>query len=447
VLPLDGNRIAEGARRFLRRAGILSYLPEDAELRHNARQSLLDGMAYSVMPGFFNPFVSVFAIALGATNYMVGLLASLPALTGMIGQALGAYMANRSPRRLPVVLWWAFFNRIFFLLFALLPFLPVPRAWVFIAGVIIMNLPGAAAGLAWTSLMGKIFPPETRGQLFGERNALTGAVTIVSTAVGGLFLAAIKFPYNYTFLNLVSFAFLMVSLYFLSTLREKPSAGPDAAGSPPAAARGWEGMVAVAKKMYENRPYVTFVASMIVLQFGMAMPAAVYPILLVRMLHFSTAWIGAMATAGGLSSVLMYRFWGRFADRHGHRRTLTISAVVFPLGSLAYVFVHAPYTPSFIEFIFGMFAAGFNLSVFNYVLELAPPESSPTYIAAYNIATSLVVLVAPLAGVYVLTIASAHAALVAASVARLFGVILLWVTGSGTPVAWRPRLTHATATR
>lgn len=445
MLPLDGNRIAEAARRFLRRAGILSYLPEDAELRHNARQSLLDGMAYSVMPGFFNPFVSVFAIALGATNYMVGLLASLPALTGILGQAVGAYMANRSPRRLPVVLWWAFFNRIFFLLFALLPFLPVPRAWVFIAGVIIMNLPGSAAGLAWTSLMGKIFPPETRGQLFGERNAITGAVTIASTAVGGLLLAAIKFPYNYTFLNLVSFVFLMVSLYFLSTLHEKPSGDPDGTGS--RAARGGKGMVAVAKQMYENRPYVTFVASMIVLQFGMAMPAAVYPILLVRMLHFSTAWIGAMATAGGLSSVLMYRFWGRFADRHGHRRTLTISTLVFPLGSLAYVFVHAPYTPSFIEFVFGMFAAGFNLSVFNYVLELAPPESSPTYIAAYNIATSLVVLVAPLVGVYVLTIASAHAALVAASVARLAGVTLLWVTGSGTPVGWRPRPAHTAAAR
>lgn len=424
LLALLQGRVPAFVRRLAGRAGVLNYLPPDPELRHNARQSLIDGMAYSVMPGFFNPFMGVFAITLGAANYMLGLLTSLPALTGILGQALGAALTGRAERRLPVVVLWAGLSRLFFPLFAALPFLPLTtawKAWVFVAAVALMNLPASVAGLAWTSLMGKLLPPEHRGQVFGERNALTGAVTIASTALGGALLSAIRFPYNYTLLNLASFAFLMVSLRYLATLRETPS--PVAGRAP---RRDWRTLVSAARRILANRPYSLFVGAMLVLQFGLTMPAGVYPVLVVKELRMSTAWIGLMATAGGLSAVLTYRLWGRFADRHGHRRTLALSALVLPLGSFAYVFVHSPHLPPLIELVFGAVASGFNLSLFNYVLEVSPPEESPTYIAAYNIATSLVVLVAPMAGVWVMSLAAVRPALAAASAVRLAGVALLW---------------------
>jgi len=407
-----------GRRRGLvDRSGLLDYLPADGELRHNARQSLLDGMAYSIAPGFFDPFRSVFAISLGATDYMLGLLVSLPAVTNMLGQVLGAWLTGRAARRLPIVVVSAFISRLFFLLFAALPFLPGSRAWVFVAAVTLMNLPLGVTNLAWTTLMQKLFPPAYRGKVFGQRNAILGAVTISATLACGWLLSVIRFPFNYSLLSLVAFVFLMVSLHFLTTLREPVESGP----RPPGTAT-----LASVRRILANRPFTRFLAGMLVLQFGLSMPAALYPILLVRQLRISTAWIGLMATGGGLAAVLIYSFWGRISDRLGHRWTLVRTALVWPLGSAAYCFIQAPYLPAAVEFSFGLLTSGFNLCLFNYLLEVSPPRESPAYIAFYNVATSLVVLAAPVVGVWTAGLVGVRGGIGVASAVRAAGVGLLW---------------------
>ena len=400
---------------------ILSYLPPEPTLRHNVRQSLLDGMAYSVMTGFSGPFLSVFAMALGATNYMVGLLVSLPALAGMIGQAIGALLASGSSRKLPVVVAWAALNRAFFLLFAVLPFLPVPRAWVFVVAVTLMNLPAGVAGLTWTALMQKLFPPEYRGQIFGQRNAFISAATLTATALGGYLLTALRYPVNYTVLNLLSFAFLMVSLHYLTTLRE-PAPAAQAAERHRAGAE----MLKALRRVRKNRPFTSFMAAIGTFWFGLFLPSALYPILFVREMNMPTTWIGLLYTAGGLAAFLTYRFWGRFSDRHGHRLTLAITATARPLHGLLYCFVRSFWAPSVIELVFAGFVSGFDLSAFNSVLELAPQEDSPTYIAAFNIVNGLVMLSAPLVGVWLASLTSVRTGIAIGALARLVGVALLW---------------------
>lgn len=402
-------------------SGLLSYLPADPTLRHNARQSLLDGMAFAVMNGFFNPFMGVFAIALGATNYMVGLLVSLPALAGMIGQAIGALVTSGSRRKLPIVVASVSLSRSFFLLFAALPFLPVPKAWVFVLAVGLMNLPGSVAALSWTALIQRLFPAEYRGQIFGQRNAFLSAVTLLATALGGYVLTALRFPGNYTLLNLASFAFLMVSLYYLTTLREPPPAERTERRR----RAGAEILLALGR-MRKNRPFTSFMGAMATFWFGLFLPQALYPILFVREMRMPTTWIGLLYTAGGLAAVLTYRFWGRFSDRHGHRRTLALCSTLRPLHGFLYCFVQAVWGPAVIELLFGGFVSGFDLSAFNSILEVAPQEDSSAYIAAFNIMNGLLVFAAPLLGVWIASMTSVRAGIGIAAAARLVGVVLLW---------------------
>lgn len=442
--------------------GLFNYLPPDPVLRANARNSLIDGMAYAVMVGFFNPFVSVFAMALGATNYMVGLLNSLPAFTTVLAQLLGAYITNRVPSRLRVALWATFLHRSTFLLLTCLPFLPVNRAWVLIVTVILANLPAGVAGLAWTTLMGELFPLEYRGKVFGERNAYVGAVTLLATALGGVVLGKVAFPYNFTWLNALSFFFLMVSFYFLSRLQEKPAldrVGPRdrvEGVDRPSLKKLSRGLTAALFRLRSNlaapfrwrlvspkmgttgrhlwsfaasllglKPYREFLLSLLVFQFGVQLLAGVYPILFIRLLKFSPEWIGFFATAAGLSSVLTYHFWGHLGDRRGHGFVLAVVTWAFPLSSFAYVYVTQPYTPVFLEFLFGLFASGFNLGVFNYLLEVTPEKGRPTYLAFFNMAMNLVLFVAPIVGVWLLTVFGATTVLVLASGIRALGAFFV----------------------
>lgn len=419
--------------------GLLAFLPADPTLRHNARQNLVDGAFFSAMLGFFNPFMSVFAMALGATNYMVGLLVSLPAAAGMVGQALGALLSNGARRKLPIVIEWALVSRLFFLLFAALPYLPVPKAWVFVAAVGLMNLPTSVANLAWTALVQRLFPPQYRGQIFGLRYTFNSAATLAATAVGGYVLSVLRFPTNYTVLNLASFAALLLSLLYLTKLREPTEAQPaqaQAADAQPVAARRKAGseVLAAVGRARRNKQFTTFMVAIGAFWFGLFMPQALYPILFVREMNMPTTWIGLLYTAGGLSAMLTYRFWGRFADRHGHRLTLAICVTARPIHSLLYCFAHAAWTPSIIEFAFCGFVSGFDLCAFNAILESAPQEDSPTYIAVFNIVNGLLVLIAPMLGVWVASMTGVRAGIAISSAARLVGVVMLWrVARAGMP--------------
>jgi len=165
--------------------------------------------------------------------------------------------------------------------------------------------------------------------------------------------------------------------------------------------------------------------------FGLFMPQALYPILFVREMHMSTTWIGLLYTSGGLAAALTYRFWGRFADRHGHRRTLALCATARPLHGFLYCLLHAYWAPSVVELLFCGFASGFDLCAFNSILELAPPEDSPTYIAVFNIVNGVVALSAPMLGVWLASLSSVRTGIGLAAAARLFGVALLWRTAGG----------------
>ncbi len=381
-------------------------------------------MAFSVMMGFFNPFMSVFAMALGATNYMVGLLVSLPAALGMIGQAIGALLSNGTRRQLRVVVAWALGARLFFVLFILLPYLPVPQAWVFVIAVGLMNLPTSVANLSWTALVQRLFPPEYRGQIFGQRYAWNAAVTLAATTLGGYLLARLSYPENYVVLNLLAFLFLMVSLYCLTTLKEPPAAATVTAE--PEKRRAAVELRQALGRVRQNRPFVSFMAAIGAFWFGLFMPQALYPILFVREMNMPTTWIGLLYAAGGLSAMLTYRFWGRFADRHGHLWTLALCVTLRPLHSFLYVFAHAPWSPALLELVFCSFVSGFDLCTFNSVLHLAPEKDSPTYIAVFNILNGLFVLTAPMLGVWLASMTSVRTGIAIASVARLAGVVLLW---------------------
>lgn len=73
----------------LKRLRSYDYIADPVE-RENAVNSLIDGSLFSVMSGLTQPFWGAFAVQLGASDYMVGLLTSLPALMNLAAQVPSA---------------------------------------------------------------------------------------------------------------------------------------------------------------------------------------------------------------------------------------------------------------------------------------------------------------------------------------------------------------------
>lgn len=396
-------------------------------MRTNIKNSLIDGMWYCVMTGLVLPFVGMFAIRLGATDYMVGLLTSLPALLGLLAQLPSAYLAGRARSLQRLTMTAAFMHRIFFLVFAFIPFLPLPgitKAWLFVILYAVANFPGTVCGTAWQAMMGEMFPDSLRGQIFGERNMLTGLVTLVFTALAGWFYDRTNqiFPWNYSIAFGLSFLGLMMSLYYLSKLREQRPASVCQRSATPGA--GWERVRAV----FNHRPFMLFTAGMLVFHFGLHLPAAVFTILWVKLLRLPEGWIGNFSVVNGLAAVLVYRWLGRVADRRGNGFILFLSLAGFAALPVLYAYAANPYLISLLQVLGGFAGAAFNLGLFNLLLETAPAATRADYIAVFNFLMGLSGFVLPMLGVALLNATSVPVVMVASSLLRAAAVLWLSTT-------------------
>ncbi len=404
---------------------------QDQTIRQNARNSLIDGMLYSAMVGLTNPFFGILAVKLGATDYQLGLLTSLPALLSLVAMIPGAIIVGRYRSPLPCVIRHAAFHRVWFLALAVVPWLAV-SPWakapavsiplLFILILSVMNFPAAVCGVAWTSLMGDLFPTDLRGQIFGERNMLTGLVSLVGTLAAGYVLGVVGFPWNYSMLFVASFAFTMGSLYYLTKLREpaRPAQNlPRVTAAPPTALL----------QVFHNRAFANFALGAFIMNAGMNLPVSLWTILFVRDLHLSEAWIGAFATISGATSMIFYPSWGRLADRRGNRWVFIVSCLGFVPLPFLYSFVRTPVHVVFLQVAAGWAGAGFNLALFNRLLEVAPNARRADYIGVFNTLNGLAAFVLPVVGVWLYTLANMPTVFAISSLVR---IVAVWVLVRGT---------------
>jgi MFS family permease len=408
----------------LRRPGLLEsilrpdYLADPA-MRQNVLASLVDGMYYSAMVGMTQPFLAVCAIALGATDYMVGLVTTLPALVAMMSQLPGAVVTERHPSLLHTTLRYAFLHRILFLPLAVVPFLPIPglsRAWLYLAVLAVMNAPATICGVSWTAMMGQIYPSTLRGRIFGDRSMMCQFTTIVATLCAGWLIDAAPEPYNWGLLFLCCLALTMASLYYLTLMRV------------PARAASTGRRLASPREVLAQRTFVDYTIGAFIYHLGLNITVPVLTILYVRKLELPASWIGLFSVVMGLSMALTSRWWGRFADRVGTARALLVALAGLLPTPLLYPLVRGPWAIVPLQIVGGVFAAGFGILIFNRLLETSPDARRSSYVAVFStlmMATGF----APMLGVALYTRYGFWGAFGVASALRLAGAGWLLVRG------------------
>ncbi|HHY76329.1 MAG TPA: MFS transporter [Firmicutes bacterium] len=402
---------------FLERLNICSYIPGGAEKR-NAYISIIDGMLFAVMSGLTAPFWGAFAVKLGATDYTLALLSSLPALMSLVAQIPSAILVERYDNRLKPTLVAAAFNRVFYLLFAVLILIPMPgptKALVFVLMYSLMNLPGTMCGVAWTSMMGDMFSPSLRGRFFGERNMLCTLVSLLSTVVAGPFLDAVPWPTNYMLLYTVSFAMVMGSLYYLTKHEDPPvpkDKRPESIG------------LSLFARCLRDKTFVRFLAGVFAIHTGFHIPASLWTILWVKEMGLNNAWIGAFSIGSSFMSFLTYKLWGRWSEKYGNMNILVWTALAHMPFPLLYAHLRSPYVYLAINLAGGFAGAGMNLSLFNALLDVSTRDGRPAYVALYNIAIGLSGFLWPFLGVWMYRAMGMTAALDYSAVSRVIGMVV-----------------------
>jgi MFS family permease len=380
----------------------------------------LDVAWWGVLSGITSTFISVFAIRLGASNSLVGLLVSLPALINVFWLIPSARIIERQQRRLPIIVLTGFLQRLGYLLIALMPFvLHTHRPEALVILVALVTFPTAIASLAFTSLVAEVIPADKRAQVISTRNVLVSIVSTVTVLISGKLLDLLAFPFNYQLLFGVGFAASLVSLYYVSRIKVADAVVVEQ--QPQRKAPLATQLRRSVRQLIKQRDFVRFSASAFVFHWGLYLPSALYAIYRVKNLGASDTWIGILSMVQNAVTIMTYLYWGRVASRKGNRFVLLISSlgiVLFPVLTGLSTRVEPLLLPSVIA---GIFGAGFNLSFFNTLLEVCPQERRPSYVAINTALINVAAFLAPLLGTSLANRLDIRTAFFIAGAVRLLG--------------------------
>jgi MFS family permease len=339
----------------------------------------------TVLPSFINQLTD--------SAPLIGLASTIQTGAWLLPQLIAAsYLADKA-RKKPYLLLYAALGRPVVWLLAGVLFLVGDRAPTLILGLFFVSLAifmgtDAIASVAWFDILSKAIPPSRRGRLIGTGQVLSGLLTVGAGAVVNAVLGpqGPPFPNNYALLFFLAGLSLFASWLAMSFLHEP--VGPTHGERLP-----WNAFLPkLWTVLRENRTFslVTVVRLLAGLS-GMAMPF--YVVYATEELHFGAETIGVFISSQVVGSILAGFVWGYLNECSGSKIVIQGSTILGlaspllallmgPMGHLAGA--STIYAYSLIFLAIGALNSSYMPGFINLVLELAPPEERPTYIALTN---------------------------------------------------------------
>jgi hypothetical protein len=188
-------------------------------------------------------FLVGFAVALGADNFAIGILAAGRFFVQLL-QIPAVFLMERWRVRRDVCAFSTAIGRAFLLGTAAAPLLGGSFAIVaLIVSLAIYQGMAAIAGCAWNSWMRDLVPFEQYGHFFGRRTAATTALSMVAALGGGALIDLWKSQmsdyavFGYSLLFLVGAIVGYVGIYLLRITSDRPMVAAESAGPPSTAYR------------------------------------------------------------------------------------------------------------------------------------------------------------------------------------------------------------------
>jgi len=369
-----------------------------------------------------SPFLPVFLARLGATNFQVGLLTAMPAVTGLfLALAVGRLLQGQ--RR--IVPWFSAARLMVLSSYALTGLVPffVPREYQVNAVLAIWALatfPQVLLNVAFSVVMNAVAGPRHRYDLLSRRWSILGFTQAVMVALVGQVLDRLGFPFNYQIVFIGLSLGGLVSFYYSSRI-----ALPDA--EPPARTQGesvrerLRGFVALIR----GQPaFVSFMLKRFVYFSGITLATPLFPLYYVRQVQASDAWIGAINMTQTAIMLIGYLLWSRQSRDRGGRFVLLWTTFGLSLYPIFTAFTLRVELLVLYAGLAGIFQAGLDLVFFDELMKTFPARYSATFVSVAQSLQYLSTVASPLVGTLLADYIGLGGALIVSGVLRLVGFAL-----------------------
>ncbi len=377
---------------------IVTEPEREAGLRLLIGEAAFSGSAAALTSGVV---LTAFALHLGASSLMVGVLASIPFLAQLL-QLPAILLVDRLRQRKRIAVLTSIAGRAMLAVMAATAFSAgLPALLVFLVAQAILCGLGAVGTCAWNSWLRDLAPERRMGDVFARRSLWLTAINLVLGAVAALALeltADGSAARDRVFAGMFAAGGVtgLMSAWLVARIPEERLPAPaDAAPS----------LVALLRQPFADpnfRRLLRFVASW---QFAVNFATPFFTVFIVRQLGFDVSVVLLLNVTSQLANLVALRGWGRLSDAYANKSVLTVSAPAYILSIVAMIgasqlgdrmAVIAWLT--ILHVVMGAAVAGVTLASTNIALKLSPRGSATAFVAANAVVTAVAAGTAPIVG-------------------------------------------------
>ena len=373
-------------------------------LRLLAWEGLASGAMFSLGSG---GFMAAYALALGANNLEVGILASLPFISQII-RLPAILLVERFRARKALGLPALMLSHFSWLPVGAVPFfLDTPGKLAVILVIAFLAVRGLFAPL-WvttsTSWIRELVPQGRLADYFGRRLAMvTGAMALVG--VGGSFFVSWWQNTAEPGQEIFAFSFLLMGGAitfgvlgpFLASRAVEPL-------MPPAAQSGRSPAAMLLEPLRDSN-YAHLIRFLFTWSLLSNLAIPFFAVYMLKVIGLSLPVVIGLTVLSQFANVLFVRVWGPFADRVGNKTVLSLSASLYLLVIIGWVFTVHPERHFltmpllvFLHLLGGVAAAGVTLTVNTLALKVAPEGRTIPFSGVAGLTASLGSGIGPVVG-------------------------------------------------
>jgi MFS family permease len=338
-----------------------------------------EGAVYSVMQGIGDVYLPAALVALGASNFYLGLLSALPQFIGGALQflSLNVLRAVRDRRLVSIAVS----------LFQALTWLPI-IALIFYPGELsvmaIITLFSIGVGVTmmanpiWSSWVSDIVPENDRSRFFANRNRLMYLVIFLVTFGAGMLIRILNMQYSIGIAFAAVFGIAFISRLTCVLLHTKTT-----------------NVKYEIKLMNEiglkhlfllpaYQKELSFLAFVALMSFATQFCAPFFTPYMLNELGFDVGLLGILAATSIITKVISFPYWGKAIDRFGNRTVLVATGFAITVIPLMWLFSKDPLMIGVFQVASGFAWSGYELSIFNSALSIVGRELRPSFISKYN---------------------------------------------------------------
>jgi hypothetical protein len=404
-------------------------------LRRTLRASAADGVSFSVMVGMGETYFAAFALAVGMSQTIAGLLGTVPILLGAFLQLVGpaGIKALGSLRRW--VVFCAAAQGIMLLPISGGALLGEMNEAVLLLFATLYWGAGLATGPAWNAWIGAILPASIRTRFLALRSRLCQGSLLLGLLAAGLALEFGEKWGNLLVIFAIIFAIAAAARFFSAAMLARQSDAPT--NLEPARTISIREWLARARRTPDGH----LLFYMFLVQVAVQISGPFFTPFMLGRLEFSYVEYLAVISVAYSSKVIAMPLLGQLAKRYGPQGMLWISGFgVVPLSALWLISQTVPFL-IFVQALSGVMWGMWELATLLLLFDRIPQRERTSVLTIFNLANALAMVGGSLLGAAILsgmkeTVVAYELLFALSAVTRL--ISLVWLTRVVGPES-RPR--------